>query len=119
MAEVNEYLVIVNPKTGESHAVTEEGFVLAEHADNGFKVDKYQTGVEYTGPLPKLSAHQREALGLRPPTPYEKTVEGALEVEQEKRIRAEERVQERAAAQAAATAQAQAPVHTSTSQVQG
>lgn len=109
MAEENEYLIIVNPKTGESHAVTEEGFIIAEHGENGFKVDKYQNGIEYTGSLPKLSAREREENGLRPPTPYAKTAAGHQEAETAKRDRAEERAMEREAAHAAAAARQEQP----------
>lgn len=77
MAKENPYLLIVNPETGEEYAVTEEGFVLAEHEAAGFRVDRYQDGRVYEGPLPKVTAAQRERLGLIPPTPASKTVAGA------------------------------------------
>jgi hypothetical protein len=72
----NPYLIIVNPETGVTYAVTEEGFKAAEYSEQGYKVDMWQDGRKYDGSLPKVSNAQREKLGLLEPTPENRTVAG-------------------------------------------
>lgn len=69
---MNNFLLIVNPKTGVQHAILEKGFKATDKESQGFKVDRYQDGREYTGDLPKLSKKEREALGSPPGTPEDK-----------------------------------------------
>jgi hypothetical protein len=72
----NPYLLIIHPETRRDYATTPEGFELNDYGAQGYRVDRYQDGRKYDGPLPKVTPAQREKLGLPEPTPEGKTVAG-------------------------------------------